>query len=72
MGDKNKIDNEIEWHDKALECYDKERSQNPDHLSFDDTAIKTFARRYVGQIKEQIKLYNEQCETLLKVLFEYE
>lgn len=69
MGDKNKIDNEIEWLDKALECYEKEKSQNPDHLSFDDTTIKTFARRIVGQIKEQMKLDNKQCELLLNAIF---
>lgn len=69
MGDKNKIDNEIEWLDKALECYEKEKSQNPDYLSFDDSTIKTFARRIVEQIKEQMKLDNEQCELLLNAIF---
>lgn len=69
--DKN-IYNESEWLDKALECYEKEKTQNPDYLSFDDTTIKTFARRIVGQIKEQMKLDNEQCELLLKVIFNYE
>lgn len=69
--DKN-IYNESEWLDKALECYEKEKTQNPDYLSFDDTTIKTFARRIVGQIKEQMKLDNEQCELLLKVVFNYE
>ena len=58
-----------EWLEKALECYEKEKSQNPDYLSFDDSTIKTFARRIVGRIKEQMKLDNEQCEVLLKVIF---
>ncbi len=31
--------------------------------------IKTFARRIVGQIKEQMKLDNEQCELLLNAIF---
>lgn len=69
MGDKNKIDNEIEWLDKALECYEKEKSQNPDYISFDNATIKAFARRIVGQIKEQMKLDNEQCELLLNAIF---
>lgn len=69
MSNDRPIDNETEWLDKALECYEKEKSQNPGYLSFDDKMIKTFARRIVGQIKEQIKLDNEQCEVLLKVIF---
>lgn len=58
-----------EWLEKALLCYDQEKSKNPEHLSFDDITIKTFARRIVGQIKEQMKLDNEQCELLLKAIF---
>ena len=56
-----------EWLEKALLCYEQEK--NPEHLSFDDITIKTFARRIVGQIKEQMKLDNEQCELLLKAIF---
>lgn len=63
------LDNETQWLDKALEYYEKEKSQNPDYLSFDNATIKAFARRIVGQIKEQMKLDNEQCELLLKVIF---
>lgn len=69
MSNDRPIDNETEWLDKALECYEKEKSQNPDYLSFDDAMIKAFARRIVGQIKEQMKLDNEQCELLLKHIF---
>lgn len=69
--DKN-IYNESEWLDIALECYEKEKTQNPDYLSFDDTTIKTFARRIVGQIKEQMKLDNNQCEVLLNAIFSKE
>lgn len=72
MSNNRHIDDETEWLEKALECYEKEKSQNPDHLSFDNTMIKAFARRIVGQIKEQMKLDNEQCEFLLKVIFNYE
>ena len=49
-----------EWLEKALLCYEQEKSKNPEYLSFDDITIKTFARRIVGQIKEQMKLDNEQ------------
>lgn len=69
MSNDRHIDNETEWLAKALECYEKEKSQNSDYLSFDDAAIKTFARRIVGQIKEQMKLDNEQCELLMKAIF---
>lgn len=69
MSNDRKVVNETEWLDKALECYEKEKSQNPDYLSFDNTMIKAFARRIVGQIKEQMKLDNEQCELLLKAIF---
>lgn len=69
MNNDRNIDNETEWLYKALECYEKEKAQNPDYLSFDDTTIKAFARRIVGQIKEQMKLDNEQCELLLKAIF---
>lgn len=69
MSNDRNIDNETEWLDKALECYEKEKSQNPDYLSFDDTIIKTFARRIVEQIKEQMKLDNEQCKLLLSAIF---
>ncbi len=58
-----------EWLEKALLCYEQEKSKNPEYLSFDDITIKTFARRIVGQIKEQMKLDNEQCEMLLKAIF---
>lgn len=70
MSNDKKIYNETEWLDKALECYEKEKTQNPDYLSFDDTTIKTFARRIIGQIKEQMKLDNKQCEVLLNAIFE--
>lgn len=69
MSNDRKVVSETEWLDKALECYEKEKSQNPDYLSFDDTTIKAFARRIVGQIKEQMKLDNEQCEWLLNAIF---
>lgn len=69
MSNNKHIDNENEWLDKALECYEKEKSQNSDYLSFDDTIIKAFARRIVEQIKEQLKLDNEQCELLLNAIF---
>ena len=59
-----------EWLEKALLCYEQEKSKNPEYLSFDDATIKTFVRRIVGQIKEQMKLDNEQCEMLLKAIFE--
>lgn len=72
MDNKRNIDNDTEWLDKALECYEKEKSNNPDYLTFNDSTIKTFASRIVGQIKEQMKLDNEQCELLLKVIFNYE
>ena len=58
-----------EWLKKALLCYEQEQSKNPEYLSFADATIKTFARRIVGQIKEQMKLDNEQCEMLLKAIF---
>lgn len=58
-----------EWLEKALLCYEQEKSKNTESLSFDDITIKTFARRIVGQIKEQMKLDNEQCEMLLKAIF---
>ncbi len=69
MSNKDESFSKSAWLDKALECYEKEKSQNPDYLSFDDATIKAFARRIVGQIKEQMKLDNEQCELLLKVIF---
>lgn len=69
MSNESRIGAEIEWLDKALECYEKEKSQNPDYISFDDATIKTFARRIVGQIKEQMNLDNEQCELLLKIIY---
>lgn len=68
MSNTNK--NDAEWLDKAMACYEKEKSQNPDYLSFDDAMIKAFARRIVGQIREQMKLDNEQCELLMKAIFE--
>ena len=52
-----------------MACYEAEKSKNPEYLSFDDATIKTFARRIVGQIKEQMKLDNEQCELLLNAIF---
>ena len=58
-----------EWLDEALACYEEEKSKNPDYLSFDNTMIKAFARRIVGQIKKQMKLDNEQCELLLSAIF---
>lgn len=58
-----------EWLEKALLCYEQEKSKNPEYPSFDDITIKTFARRIVGQIKEQMKLDNEQCELLLNAIF---
>lgn len=69
MSNDRHIDDETEWLAKALECYEKEKSQNPDYLSFDDSTIKAFARRIVEQIKEQMKLDNEQCELLMKAIF---
>lgn len=60
---------DTEWIDEAIACYEKEKSKNPDCLSFDNTMIKAFARRIVGQIKEQMKLNNEQCELLLNTIF---
>lgn len=50
-------------------CYEEEKFKNPDFLKFDDGTIKTFARRIVWQIKEQMKLDNEQSEMLLKAIF---
>lgn len=61
--------NENDWFDNAMACYEAEKSNNPGYLSFDDATIKTFARRIVGQIKEQMKLDNEQCELLLDAIF---
>lgn len=61
--------NENDWFDNAMACYETEKSKNPEHLSFDNATIKTFARRIVGQIKEQMKLDNEQREMLLKAIF---
>lgn len=61
--------NENDWFDNAMACYETEKSNNPGYLSFDDATIKTFARRIVGQIKEQMKLDNEQCELLLDAIF---
>ena len=52
---------DAEWLNDALACYEEKKSKNPDYLSFDNTMIKAFARRIVGQIKEQMKLNNEQC-----------
>lgn len=63
------IKDENEWLNKALECYENEKSHNPDYLAFDDSTIKTFARRIVGQIKAQMKLDNEQCKLLLIAIF---
>ena len=60
---------DTEWLDEAIACYEKEKSKNPDFLSFDNAMIKAFARRIVGQIKEQMKLDNEQCEVLLNAIF---
>lgn len=60
---------DTEWLDEAIACYEKEKTKNPDYLSFDNTTIKAFARRIVGQIKEQMKLDNEQCELLLNAIF---
>lgn len=62
--------NENDWFDNAMTYYEAEKSKNPEYLSFDDATIKTFARRIAGQIKEQMKLDNEQCELLLKAVFE--
>ena len=67
--DKYNEQTEQGWLDEALVYYEKEKSQNPDYLSFDERMIKTFARRIVGKIKEQMKLDNEQCELLLKAIF---
>lgn len=61
--------NENDWFDNAMACYKAEKSKNLEYLSFDDATIKIFARRIVGQIKEQMKLDNEQCEMLLKAIF---
>lgn len=61
--------NENDWFDNAMACYETEKSNSPGYLSFDDATIKTFARRIVGQIKEQMKLDNEQCELLLNAIF---
>lgn len=61
--------NENDWFDNAMARYETEKSNNPEYLSFDDATIKTFARRIVGQIKEQMKLDNEQCELLLDAIF---
>lgn len=60
---------DAKWLDEAIACYEEEKSKNPDYLSFDNTMIKTFARRIVGRIKEQMKLDNEQCELLLNAIF---
>ena len=30
-----------EWLEKALLCYEQEKSKNPEYLSFDDITIKT-------------------------------
>lgn len=61
--------NDTEWLDEAIACYEEEKSKNPDYLSFDNTMIKAFARRIVGQIKEQMQLDNKQCEILLNAIF---
>ncbi len=61
--------NDKEWLNEALACYEEEKSKNPDFISFDDVTIKAFARRIVGQIKEQMKLNNQQCELLLNAIF---
>lgn len=61
--------NDTEWLDEAIACYEEEKSKNPDYLSFNNTMIKAFARRIVGQIKEQLQLDNEQCEILLNAIF---
>ena len=61
--------NKNDWFDNAMACYEAAKSNNPKYLSFDDITIKIFARRIVGQIKEQMKLDNEQCEMLLKAIF---
>lgn len=60
---------DTKWLDEAIAYYEEEKSRNPDFLSFDNAMIKTFARRIVGQIKEQMKLDNEQCELLLNAIF---
>lgn len=57
------------WLDEAIACYEKEKTKIPNYLSFDNTMTKAFARRIVGQIKEQMKLDNEQCELLLNAIF---
>ena len=61
--------NENDWFDNAMACYEAEKSKHPEHLSFDNATIKTCARRIVRQIKEQMKLDNEQCELLLEAIF---
>ena len=58
-----------EWPEKALRCYKQKKSKNPEYLSFGDITIKTFAWLIAGQIKEQMKLDNEQCELLLDAIF---
>lgn len=58
-----------EWLNEAIACYEEEKSKNPNYLSFDNSMIKAFARRIVRQIKEQMKLDNEQCELLLNAIF---
>ncbi len=58
-----------EWLDEAIAYYEEEKSKNPDHIFFDNAMIKAFARRIVVQIKEQMKLDNEQCELLLNSIF---
>lgn len=50
---------DTEWLDEALACYEEEKSKNLDYLSFDNSMIKAFARRIVGQIKKQMELNNE-------------
>ncbi len=60
---------DTEWLDEAIACYEEEKSKNFDYLTFDNTMIKAFARRIIVQIKEQMKLDNEQCELLLNAIF---
>ena len=42
-----------EWLEKALLCYEQEKSKNSEYLSFDDITIKTFARRMSGKSKNK-------------------
>ena len=42
-----------EWLEKALLCYEQEKSKKPDNLAFGDTNFKTFVDALSGKLKNK-------------------